>query len=248
MKGVEIMIYITGDTHRELDIHTINPDEFVQGRNLTRDDYVIIAGDFGCIWDGAEGDNFWLKWIDSLPWTTLFIDGNHENFDLLNSYPEKVWHGGKVHQIRDNIYHLKRGELFSIDDKQIFVFGGGFSHDYQYRVEHRSWWKDELPTRQEVDHAIERLDDIHWKVDYVITHDIYRSSLFTYRYSWSMLPYGSNYVDIHSFLDDINDRLDYKVWYHGHYHADEVHYDKKGRPAVCLFNKIIPLDNWEQVL
>ena len=241
------MIYITGDTHRELDIHTINPDEFVEGRNLTRDDYVIIAGDFGCIWDAADGDRFWLKWINSLPWTTLFIDGNHENFDELNTYPIETWHGGKVHRIRENVYHLMRGEIFSIDDQKIFVFGGGFSHDYQYRTEHRSWWKDELPTIDEVSHAKKVLEHANWKVDYVITHDIYEASHFTDRYEWSMTPYGDGYVDIHSFLEEVNNKLDYKVWFHGHYHEDEVHYDKKGRPAVCLFNKIIHIEDWKQV-
>ena len=84
------MIFITGDTHRELDIHTINPREFVEGRTLTRDDYVIICGDFGCIWDGGSGDRFWLNWLESEGWNTLFIDGNHENFDVLNQYPEET--------------------------------------------------------------------------------------------------------------------------------------------------------------
>ena len=55
------MIYITGDIHREQDIHKINPREFIVGETLTEEDYVIICGDFGCIWDGSTGDNFWLN-------------------------------------------------------------------------------------------------------------------------------------------------------------------------------------------
>ena len=121
------MIFITGDTHRELDIHTINPREFVEGRTLTRDDYVIICGDFGCIWDGGSGDRFWLNWLESEGWNTLFIDGNHENFDVLNQYPEETWHGGKVHRIRSNIFHLMRGEVFDIEGKSFFTFGGASS-------------------------------------------------------------------------------------------------------------------------
>ena len=45
------MIYITGDIHREQDIHKINPREFTVGNSLTENDYVIICGDFGCVWD-----------------------------------------------------------------------------------------------------------------------------------------------------------------------------------------------------
>ena len=39
------MIYITGDIHREQDIHKINPREFTVGDTLTENDYVIICGD-----------------------------------------------------------------------------------------------------------------------------------------------------------------------------------------------------------
>ena len=48
------MIYITGDIHREQDIHKINPREFTVGNSLTENDYVIICGDFGCVWDGNK--------------------------------------------------------------------------------------------------------------------------------------------------------------------------------------------------
>ncbi|MBP3852839.1 MAG: metallophosphoesterase, partial [Erysipelotrichaceae bacterium] len=110
------MIFITGDTHREQDIAKINPDDkFPLGKQLTADDYLIICGDFGCIWDGGKGDAFWLNWLESLPWQTCFIDGNHENFTLLNAFPVETWHGGKVHRIRPNIVHLMRGEYFDIE-------------------------------------------------------------------------------------------------------------------------------------
>ena len=119
------MIYITGDIHREQDIHKINPREFTVGDTLTENDYVIICGDFGCVWDGSTGDNFWLKWLDSLPWNTLFIDGNHENFDVLNTYPIEEYKGGKVHRIRSKVFHLMRGEVFDIDGYKFFTMGGG---------------------------------------------------------------------------------------------------------------------------
>ena len=120
------MIYITGDIHREQDIHKINPREFTVGDTLTENDYIIICGDFGCVWDGSTGDNFWLKWLDSLPWNTLFIDGNHENFDVLNTYPIEEYKGGKVHRIRSKVFHLMRGEIFDIDGKLLYAVDGGY--------------------------------------------------------------------------------------------------------------------------
>lgn len=241
------MIFITGDTHRELDIHTINPREFVEGRTLTRDDYVIICGDFGCIWDGDSGDRFWLNWLESEGWNTLFIDGNHENFDVLNTYPEEEWHGGKIHRIRSNIMHLKRGEVFEIEDKKFFCFGGAPSHDAQYRQEHVNWWKDELATTQEMENAIKNLKKHNWKVDYVITHDVYGSHKFADKFFCDLSIYGEGYHPIAPFLEEIRSKLEYTYWFHGHYHTDQVDMNQK-KPCIALFNRIFNIEKTEQFI
>ena len=63
--------------------------------------------------------------------TTLFVDGKHENFTRLYNYPVEEWYGGKVHKIRDSVLHLMRGEICNIDNKNFFTFGGAKSHDIQ---------------------------------------------------------------------------------------------------------------------
>ncbi len=78
-----MMIFITGDLHGENDIHKLSTSCFAMQKTLSRSDYVIICGDFGLVWDDSPTDRYWLKWLDGKPWTTLWIDGNHENFDLL---------------------------------------------------------------------------------------------------------------------------------------------------------------------
>lgn len=57
--------------------------------------------------------------------------GNHENFDRLYQYPVEDWHSGKVHKIRESVLHLMRGQVFEIEEKKIFSFGGASSHDIQ---------------------------------------------------------------------------------------------------------------------
>ena len=79
---------------------------------MTKDDYVIIAGDFGFIWDNSKEQQWYLNWLESKNFTTLFVDGNHENFNLINEYPIINWNGGKVHQIKPSVYHLMRGQAF----------------------------------------------------------------------------------------------------------------------------------------
>ena len=59
----------------------------------------------------------------------LLTDGNHENFDRLYAYPVEMWHGGKVHKIRPSVIHLMRGQIFELEEKKIFTFGGASSHD-----------------------------------------------------------------------------------------------------------------------
>lgn len=121
-------IYITGDCHASF--HKFNTDRFPEQKELTRDDVVIVCGDFGGIWCDTSDERHWLKWLNEKNFTTLFVDGNHENFDRLISEFEVVdYCGGKAHKIRDNIYHLMRGYVFNICGKKIFAFGGASSHD-----------------------------------------------------------------------------------------------------------------------
>jgi hypothetical protein len=73
--------------------------------------------------------------LNERPWTTLVVDGNHDNHDRLNQLPVEEKFGGKVGVIADSIYHLKRGEIYQIQDKKILSFGGAESIDKLSRIE-----------------------------------------------------------------------------------------------------------------
>ena len=121
------VIWITGDTHGDW-IHRLNMDSFPEQREMTKDDYVIVLGDFG-IWRDSPQQRWNLNWLEERRFTTLFIDGNHECYDILDSYPVEEWHGGKVHFIKPSVIHLMRGQIFDIDGLKFFTFGGAASHD-----------------------------------------------------------------------------------------------------------------------
>ena len=126
------MIYITGDIHA--DFSRFEEDKFPIQTEMTRNDYVIICGDFGGVWNyivESMHEKQWLDWLDNKNFTTLFVDGNHENFERLYKYPVEEWHGGNVHKIRDSVIHLIRGEIYDIENKKFFTFGGARSHDIQ---------------------------------------------------------------------------------------------------------------------
>ena len=90
-------IYVTGDVHGRAE-HGSSRFAFRSwplGRTLTRDDAVIVAGDFGFVWDGSNAEKYWLDWFESKPWTTCFVDGNHENHHALAELPVREWNGGR---------------------------------------------------------------------------------------------------------------------------------------------------------
>lgn len=98
------MIFVTGDCHA--DFTKFNTKSFPEQKELTKEDIVIICGDFGGIWDNSKREKHWLAWLSDKPFTTCYVDGNHENFDRLNGteFPIIDYHGGKAHKITDSIY------------------------------------------------------------------------------------------------------------------------------------------------
>ena len=105
------MLYITGDTHAMQNkwLNEIHPF-------LNEGDILIVAGDFGIgFWNGKYfTEETFFDWLSEQKYTVLFVDGNHEDFDKLNSYETDFWCGGKVHKIRHNVIHLMRGEIYNI--------------------------------------------------------------------------------------------------------------------------------------
>ena len=171
--------------------------------------------------------------------TTLFVDGNHENFDLLNALPEKEWHGGRVHEVRENILHLMRGQIFTFGGLTWFTMGGASSHDIRdgildpkepdfeqrywllrrmramFRVKGVSWWAEEMPNSQEYADALSSLDRMNWKVDCILTHCGPSSIVRKIDPS-----YGSDQLT--DFLDMVNQRCQFTYWFFGHYHDNRI--------------------------
>ena len=119
------MIYITGDCHGEY--CKFNTNTFPEQKYMTKDDYVIICGDFG-FWGNSKEQNYWRNWLEKKPFTTLWV-GNHENYDLLSTIETDTWNGGKVQFINPSDIHLMRGQVYEIGGFKIFTFGGVRSHD-----------------------------------------------------------------------------------------------------------------------
>lgn len=242
------MIYITGDTHGDW-MSRLRTNAFPEQKEMTKDDYVIICGDFG-IWHDTNQERHNLKWLDDKPFTTLFVDGNHENFDRLYTMPVSEWNGGNVHFIRPHIIHLMRGQVFEIDGVSLFTFGGAKSHDIQdgilekddprikewsknpfkmFRVNHSSWWKEELPSEKEMNDGIQNLEKYNNKIDFIITHCGATSSIALY----SMGSYKPDILT--NYFEEIKQKVNFKKWFMGHYHDNYAINDKE----IILYEQIV---------
>lgn len=114
-------VYVTGDIHGGVDMQKLR--DWDLGNSLTSDDYLIIAGDFGFPWDFSAEECADIAWLESRPYTVLFVDGNHERFDHWSERPMELWHGGLTQRLSDTspIRRLTRGEVFELDGSTVFT-------------------------------------------------------------------------------------------------------------------------------
>lgn len=210
------MIYITGDTHGEYD-DFLNR---IYQNSISKNDTAIVCGDFGFVWNTPYARRFLSKLAEE-PFTIAFVDGNHEDFNLLSAYPIVEWNGGKAHKIAENIYHLMRGQLFTIEGKKFFTMGGAYSIDKAMRVEGVNWWKEELPNNDEYKTAGKTLDSCGYKVDYVLTHTIPQSAI----HYIGAIP-DAHDAELTGYFEWLREKLEFKMWFAGHFHVNRLAMDK----------------------
>jgi len=226
------MIYLTGDTHGEMSIDKLSFKRNPFMKDLTEDDKVIILGDFGLFWHvpRTKGELYWLDWLADQKYMVFFLDGNHENFNLINAFEEIEMFGGKVGVAYKNIYHLKRGEVYNIEGHEILVVGGAASIDKAFRAINKSWWEAEDLSLADVKNAEDNIVKSSLHFDYVLTHTIPETMKRFFGF------YDSYFCSTSEYLNSIYRMISFKHWYAGHFHLDETVDD-----LTILNNKIIKL-------
>lgn len=207
------MIYITGDMHG--DISRFDAEGL---KKLKKGDTLIICGDFGFIWDNSKQEQKNLRKLAKKKYNICFVDGTHENFERLNSYPVVQWQGGKVHRIGENIFHLMRGQIFRIENMNIFAMGGGESPDIDIRFEEGAWSKDEFPVREELIEGANNLEKLDCKVDFIVTHEppVNLKGFLSLRDGDLAAVNGLN-----TYLEQLADACTYRRWFFGSMHLDK---------------------------
>jgi 3-oxoacid CoA-transferase subunit A len=221
------MVYITGDIHG-------NPEFLIyraQQLSLTKDDTLVLLGDVGANYYLNERDN-WVKeamckYIEA---TILCIHGNHEARPgpaTCADYKVKLWNGGLTwyQEKYPNLLFACDGEIFNLAGLQCLVLGGAYSVDKYYRLESGyAWFDDEQPNEAIKLYAETKIKSNGNKVDVVFSH----TCPFKYEpIEMFISDIDQSTVDdsTEKWLDEIEDKLDYKAWFCGHWHTNK-HHDK----------------------
>lgn len=214
-------ITITGDTHGD----PILSRFFGIPENYKK--VIIVCGDFGYIWDNSKKEQRLLNKLKELHSMILFVPGNHENYDLLETYPVVTKFGGNVRMIANNIYQLMTGEIYNIGGRTFLALGGAESIDKDLRVEHKSWWRQEIPSEEEIANAKTNLAKVGNKVDYIISHTAYPAAI-------EALGFDPSNDKVSEMLQWFKDNVEFRHWYFGHMHKNR---ELEGLNTKCLFGE-----------
>ena len=219
------MIYYTGDIHGS----TLEIVTFCIRFKPTKDDAIVILGDVGANYFGDLRDNRLKEAFAKLEPTIFCIHGNHEMRPWnIPTYKTKEWNGGTVWYEKKypNILFAKDGEIFDIEGTKHLVIGGAYSVDKFYRLSRGyGWWEDEQPSEEIKLYVEQQIKEKEF--DVILSH----TCPFKYEPIETFLPgIDQTTVDTSTeeWLDKIEESVDYKAWYCGHWHInkriDKIHF------------------------
>jgi hypothetical protein len=221
------LFFVTGDVHGDL-------KDFMSRKfsRIKKNDYIVVCGDLGLLWNGTKNELRDIEKLGKHKYGILFVDGAHENFDMLSKYPVTEWNGGKAQVLSGNFIHLMRGQIYTIGGKKIFTFGGGESPDREVRTPHKTWWDEELPTMEEMKEGIGNLVANGWQVDYIFTHEAPSG----FRRFLESGEYDLNALNV--YLECVREKCKYKKWIFGNYHINR----KLSAGHEVVFDAVLKLD------
>lgn len=182
-------------------------------------DVVFQVGDFGIWQDDKKYLNKLEHQLSNWDMHLFFIDGNHENFDMLEV---KRINDDGTRFVREHITYVPRGHRWEWGGIKFLALGGAASIDKGSRVEGRSWWPQELITEDDVKKSIEG-----GEADVMICHDSPASAPNTITddvagQRWAAKFFGREHLDVctehRKTLQRVTDVVKPKALFHGHYH------------------------------
>jgi hypothetical protein len=219
-------VFVTGSTYGYLNFEKLSPKYWQRSMTLTRDDILIVCGDFSLALDGTWIDKALQDWYNKRAYTVCFISGDKENHFELKRFPEIDFYGGKAHKISDNIYHLLNGECYNFGGKKFFCFGGsqGFN---EFNI-------DGLPKESDYIRGKNSIIKNDFKFDYILTHCASTNVQ-------AKLPCNWYYNDFTDWMEiNLRKNCSFDTWFFSHYDTDRtVEMKNDERKYHCVYQDIV---------
>lgn len=243
-------IYLRGDVHGN--IREIN--QFAYEAKTTKDDLLIILGDagfnyyvkreIGYPYYRRDDEDSSHRKLAKIPLTIAVVQGNHEAPAWwCDGMQETEFCGAKAYQsvTAPNVYYLKNGEIYTINNQTFLCMGGAYSVDkacrtvpYIGRVTNARWFPEEQMTDEEFETARKNLEKADNKVDYVLAHTCPRSKMPQEMLMAGMPPADNRMEDL---FEAMQHEFSFKTWFFGHFHTDRWIDDR----FRILFHDVIEL-------
>lgn len=157
-------VMFAGDIHGDLN----HAKWVIQTASHNECTHIIACGDFGYWVHQPRGQKFVnavARMAEEHDIRFLWVDGNHENHDILRDLVQKHGDQEPINTPNEWVQWIPRGCRFKIGDTTFMGYGGAYSVDWMHRVEGESWWRGELINPYHVDQLS---DD---PVDILVTHE-----------------------------------------------------------------------------
>lgn len=211
------MIYITGDMHGNIS----QMRQVMEKINCKPRNTLIILGDFGANYYFDKKDNIFKDAISEYNINIFVIRGNHDGNPInIKNIEEKEKYNniGYIEPQYPNIFYTINNNIYNIENNTFLVLGGAYSVDKFYRLQlGYKWFSDEQMTEQEKNNFWEKK---YTKVDTIVSHtcpyENIPKHLFLKTIDQSTVDNSMEY-----FLQEVKNKIQYKNWFFGHFHANE---------------------------
>ena len=215
-----------GDTHNDLDFAE-------SAARLAREHgaEVVQLGDWGFLWPGSNQLDQLSDMLVGLGVTMRFVDGNHDDHPTLKKLRGRVRARGV--QIAANVIYQPRGSVHEDDDGTRMLFlGGAPSIDRAGRTPGRSWWPEEVITKDDLDTALSAKAPVH----VLVTHD---APTFPPGFTPKGSPgYQRDQLRSMRYVDDLIRRHRPRLHVHGHWHTRATTYRGATRVEALDCNQL----------